>query len=144
MVAVSLTPDLTFISELELMLEEFASSHGLAMPLQLRLNLMLEELVTNSVDYALQAVEAPELTVSLVVEEDFVVASLEDNGKEFNPFEEAPKADTVSGLTERPIGGLGVLLTRKLADEYAYERINERNCVTLRCTVTGETDDRTD
>ena len=140
MSAVSLTPDLTSISELELMLEEFASSHGLAMPVQLRLNLMLEELVTNSVDYALQAVEAPELNVSLSVEDDFVVASLEDNGKEFNPFEEAPEADTVSELAERPIGGLGVLLTKELADEYAYGRINEHNCVTLRCKVTRETE----
>ncbi len=140
MAAVSLTPDLTSISELEVMLEEFASSHGLAMPLQLRLNLMLEELVTNSVDYALQAVKIPELNVSLSVEDDFVVASLEDNGKEFNPFEEAPEADTVSGLADRPVGGLGVLLTKELADEYAYGRINERNCVTLRCKVTGETE----
>ncbi len=139
MAAVSLTPDLTSISQLELVLEEFANNHGLAMPLQLRLNLMLEELVTNSVDYSLQAVEAPKLDVNLSVEEDFVVAVLNDNGTEFNPFEEAPVADTTSGLTDRPIGGLGVLLTKKLADEYAYKRVDENNCITLRCKITGET-----
>ncbi len=139
MAAVSLTPDLTSISQLELVLEEFANNHGLAMPLQLRLNLMLEELVTNSVDYSLQAVEAPKLDVNLSVEEDFVVAVLNDNGTEFNPFEEAPVADTTSGLTDRPIGGLGVLLTKKLADEYAYRRVDEHNCITLRCKITGET-----
>ena len=140
MAAVSLTPDLTSISQLELVLEEFASNHGLVMPLQLRLNLMLEELVTNSVDYSLQAVEAPKLDVNLSVEDDFVVAILEDNGREFNPFEEAPVADTTSELTDRPIGGLGVLLTKKLADEYDYKRVDERNCITLRCKITGETE----
>ncbi len=140
MAVVSLTPDLTSISELEQILEEFAHSHGLAVPLQLRLNLMLEELVTNSVDYALSAVGAPELNISLSVEGDFVVASLKDNGREFDPFEEAPAADTSSGLADRPIGGLGVLLTRELADECTYERTDERNCVTLRCKLTGETE----
>ncbi len=138
MTAVSLTPDLTSIGELELVLEEFASKHELPTSLRLRLNLILEELITNSVDYGLQAVEAPELNIRLSVDDGFVTASLEDNGSEFNPFEEVPEADTASGLSERPIGGLGVLLTRELADEYTYGRTNERNCITLRCKVTGE------
>ncbi len=138
MTTVSLTPDLTSISELEPVLEDFASEHGVPMPLQLRLNLMLEELVTNSVNYGLLAVEAPELAISLSVEDGVVCASLEDNGSEFDPFEEAPEADTASDLSDRPIGGLGVLLTKELSDEYAYERTNERNRITLRCKMTGE------
>ncbi len=138
MTTISLTPELTSISELESILEQFASEHEVPRPLQLRLNLMLEELVTNSVNYGLQTVKAPELTLSLSVEGEMIVASLEDNASEFDPFEEAPAANTASDLSDRPIGGLGVLLTRELADEYAYKRINERNCITLRCKLTGE------
>lgn len=130
---ISLTPDLSSITELEQSLEEFAGAHELDMGLQNRLNLMLEELITNSVNYSLKAVSGPELELCLSLEDTFVVARLEDNGPAFDPFSEAPEADTTSSLEDRPIGGLGIFLTKKFADEYAYERIDERNRVTLRC-----------
>ena len=132
---ISLTPDLSSITELEQSLEDFASAHELDMGLQNRLNLMLEELITNSVNYSLQTVSGPELELCLSVEEQSVVARIEDNGPAFNPFDDAPEADTTSSLTDRPIGGLGIYLTKKFADEYAYERVAERNRVTLRCKI---------
>lgn len=132
---IPLTPDLSSITELEQSLEEFAGTHELDMGLQNRLNLMLEELITNSVNYSLKAVSGPELELSLSVEEQVVVARLEDNGPAFDPFSEAPEADTTSSLEDRPIGGLGIYLTKKFADEYAYERVGERNRVTLRCKI---------
>ena len=132
---IPLTPDLSSITELEQSLEEFARVHDLKMELKNCLNLMLDELITNSVNYSLQTVSGPELEVCLSVEEPYVVAQVEDNGPAFDPFTEAPEADTTSPLTDRPIGGLGIYLTKKFADEYAYERIGERNRVTLRCQI---------
>ena len=130
---IPLTPDLSAITELEQSLEEFAGAHELGRVLQNRLNLMLEELITNSVNYSLPSVSGPELELCLSVEDAFVVAQVEDNGPAFDPFTEAPEADTTSALTDRPVGGLGIFLTKKFSDEYTYERIGERNRVTLRC-----------
>ena len=132
---ISLTPDLSSITELEQSLEDFASAHELDVGLQNRLNLMLEELITNSVNYSLKAVSGPELALSLSLEDQFVVTRLEDNGPAFNPFSDAPEADTTSSLEDRPIGGLGIYLTKKFADEYSYERVGECNRVTLRCKI---------
>ncbi len=132
---IALTPDLSSIRELEQSLEDFACAHELDMRLQNRLNLMLEELVTNSVNYSLPAVSGPKLELGLSLEGKFVVARLEDNGPAFDPFNDAPAADTTSSLEDRPIGGLGVYLTKKFADEYAYERVDDRNRVTLRCLI---------
>ena len=132
---ISLTPDLSSITELEESLEEFASTHELDIGLQNRLNLMLEELITNSVNYSLNAVSEPVLELCLSLEEQVVVVRLEDNGPAFDPFSEAPEADTTSSLEDRPIGGLGIFLTKKFADTYAYERVGERNRVTLRCKI---------
>ncbi|MCY4612163.1 MAG: ATP-binding protein [Nitrospira sp.] len=132
---IPLTPDLSSISELEQSLEEFAGAHELDMGLQNRLNLMLEELITNSVNYSLQTVSGPELELCLSLEDTFVVARLEDNGPAFDPFSDAPEADTTSSLADRPIGGLGIFLTKKFATEYAYERVGDRNRVTLRCQI---------
>ncbi|MDE0144384.1 MAG: ATP-binding protein [Nitrospira sp.] len=130
---ISLTPDLSSITELEQSLEEFASAHELNLGLQNHLNLMLEELITNSVNYSLPSVSGPELELRLSLEDAFVVAQVEDNGPAFDPFTEAPEADTTSALADRPVGGLGIFLTKKYSDEYTYERIGERNRVTLRC-----------
>ncbi len=135
---ISLTPDLSSIAELEQSLEDFAGAHDLDMGLQNRLNLMLEELITNSVNYSLQTVSGPKLELCLSLEDTFVVARLEDNGPAFNPFSDAPEADTSSSLEDRPIGGLGIYLTKKFANEYAYKRVGDRNRVTLRCKI-GET-----
>ncbi len=132
---ISLTPDLSSITELEQSLEEFAGAHELDIGLQNRLNLMLEELITNSVNYSLRSVSGPELGLCLSVEDTFVVAQVEDNGPAFDPFTEAPEADTTSSLADRPVGGLGIFLTKKFADEYTYERAGERNRVTLRCKI---------
>ncbi len=130
---IPLTPDLSSITELEQALGEFAGVHELDRGLQNRLNLMLEELITNSVNYSLPSVSGPELELRLSLEDTFVVAQVEDNGPAFDPFTEAPEADITSTLADRPIGGLGVFLTKKFSDEYTYERIGERNRVTLRC-----------
>lgn len=132
---ISLTPDLSSITELEQSLEEFAGVHGLDMGLQNRLNLMLEELITNSVNYSLHTVSGPELELCLSLEDTSVVARLEDNGPAFDPFHDAPDADTTSSLADRPVGGLGIFLTKKFASEYAYERVGDRNRVTLRCEI---------
>ncbi len=132
---ISLTPDLSSITELEQSLEDFVNTHELGMSMQNRLNLMLEELITNSVNYSLKAVSAPELELGLAVEEQVVVARIEDNGPAFNPFIEAPEADITSSLEDRPIGGLGIFLTKKFSDEYTYERVGDRNRVTLRCKI---------
>ena len=132
---ISLTPDLSSIAELEQSLEEFAGAHELDIGLQNRLNLMLEELITNSVNYSLHSVPGPELELCLSVEDTYVVAQVEDNGPAFDPFKEAPEADTTSALADRPIGGLGIFLTKKFADQYTYERVGDRNRVTLRCKI---------
>ena len=73
---ISLTPDLSSITELEQSLEEFAAAHELDLGLQNRLNLMLEELITNSVNYSLPSVSGPELELGLSVEDTFVVAQV--------------------------------------------------------------------
>ena len=53
-----------------------------------------------------------------------------DSGVAFNPTE-ATLADTTLSVEERPIGGLGLLLVRELMDSINYERIDNKNTLTL-------------
>ena len=139
-IELSLAPDLSALSVLTQAVEDFGTAHALPEDLQGRLNLVLDELVTNSVSYGLPKVAEPELRLRLAVDRDAVVARLEDNGPAFNPFEEAPEPDTSRELEERAIGGLGVFLVKQLADSSAYERVGGWNRITVRHLIGGKSD----
>ena len=140
-IEVSLASDLSALRMLARAIQEFGIAHALSLDLQSRLNLVLDELVTNSVCYALSDIAEPELRLRLFVDQDTIVAQLEDNGEAYNPFEEAPKPDTSLGLAERPIGGLGIFFVKKLTDSSTYERIDGRNRITLKNAIGGQASD---
>lgn len=141
-VELSLPPDLSALALLARVVEEFGVAHALCENFRRRLNLALDELVTNSLSYALPEVVEPELRLRLVVDRDAVVAQLEDNGAAFNPFEEAPEPDTGLELAERQAGGLGIFLVKHLADSSAYERVDGRNRITLQHMIGGKLNDK--
>lgn len=135
---ISLAPNLQSLGDLARCIEQFVAERGLGDDLGHRLNLTLDELVTNSISYSLPEVAEPDLRLRLDVEGDAVVAVLEDNGAPFNPFEEAKEPDTTLGINERQIGGLGVFFVKQLADARNYEREGERNRITLRYRIGGQ------
>ena len=53
-----------------------------------------------------------------------------DSGVAFNPTK-SELADTTLSAEDRPIGGLGILLVRELMDSINYERIDNKNTLTL-------------
>ena len=55
-----------------------------------------------------------------------VPLSFTDEGAEFNPLSHADP-DTALSADDRPIGGLGILMVKNLADEVSYERVGGRN-----------------
>ena len=112
--------------------EQFANQESLGGGLPINLNLVLDELITNSVSYALPEVAEPELRLRLRREDEAVVAEVQDNGPAFDPFQEAPKPDTEQGIDDRPIGGLGVFLVMQLTESAHYERDGDLNRIILR------------
>lgn len=138
---ISLASDLSALPMLAQAIQEFGTAHALSRDFQGRLNLVLDELVTNSVCYALPDRAEPELRLRLFVDQGTVVAQLEDNGEAYNPFEEAPEPDTSLGIAERPIGGLGIFFVKKLTDSSTYERIDGRNRITLKNAMGGQASD---
>lgn len=127
-----LLPELnTALTTLADAVEEFADQESLTGAFPINLNLVLDELITNSVSYALTDVAEPVLRLRIRRDGDVVVAEVEDNGTAFDPFKEAPKPDVEQGLDERPIGGLGVFLVMQLAETAHYERDGDMNRIIL-------------
>ncbi len=113
-------------------IERFAESEGFDATEVFKLNLALDELLTNTLEHGFpDDTDEAEITVALRSEGEVVVARYEDNGPEFNPLE-ATEQDTELELDERPIGGLGLQLIVASFDAVSYERVNDRNVTTLR------------
>lgn len=90
----------------------------------------LEELFSNIVNYAYDDERSHRIEIELSAGQDGLALTLEDDGRAFDPGTAAPP-DTTSPLDERPIGGLGLFLLRRLASGMAYQRIGGRNRTTV-------------
>ena len=113
-------------------IEGFAASFHLEPKVANALQLAVEELFTNAVSYGYDEGVAGSLELSLDVREGCLLLEFSDDAKPFDPLQEGPPVNTEAGLEERGIGGLGIHLTRKLFDEFAYERLDGRNLIKLR------------
>lgn len=119
------------LSQMLLALEEFAETHGVPPMQTQRITLSVDELVTNIIKYGTKQFEHSHIYLwATIVDETFRI-EIEDHGIPFDPFHEAPVPDTTLPLEERPIGGLGVFLVQSLMTSTHYERIKDRNRITL-------------
>lgn len=92
--------------------------------------LCLNELMTNVIHYAYADRGRHEIRVSLERDAEGIRATIEDDGRPFNPLEkEAPPVP--HSLDEAGIGGWGIPIVRAFADELSYERRDGRNRVTI-------------
>lgn len=106
-----------------------ASAWGLHPHRLMQLELAIEEVVVNICDYAYE-VPPGEFIVRVRPGDSRFVVEVIDEGVPFDPLKMA-EPDLLAGAQERPIGGLGILLVRRLMDEVGYRRQGARNILTL-------------
>lgn len=109
---------------------EFADAHALPAPVRRSMQVALDELLKNTLDYGFAGRDGGEVSVEMALGTDRVTLTLTDDGGAFDPFESADP-DTTLGVDARRIGGLGIYLVRKMMDEASYERRGDRNVVVL-------------
>ena len=128
----TLKNDLSELARCAEAIEAHGESHGWPMKWVMNVNLSLDELITNVISYGYgDAAGEHEIRVTLTERGGSLVVVLEDDGREFDPFSEAPEPDLEAGVEERRIGGLGVYFVKSLMDEVAYERRDGCNRLTL-------------
>lgn len=124
------------LPRLAVAVEAFLAGHGQPASLAARVNLALDELLTNVMQYGLaDAMPDPpadraEIEVSLDLAGDRLVAEIRDRGVPFNPLQRADP-DVDATLEDREIGGLGIFLARQMMDVIRYRRADGHNCLTL-------------
>lgn len=137
--SLDLEPELSSaLKDLAEAVARFGEANGLSEAQIHNLSLALDELATNTISYGFADADRQELRVELRIEADQVVAQLDDSGIAFNPFEEVSEPDLHASIDDRPIGGLGVFLTRTLFPNPDYQRVDGYNRITLRAPVKGD------
>ena len=109
---------------------QFLESNNASPDVIFAANLAIEEIVTNIIKYGYDDALKHEITVRLDLTENMLNIEICDDGKEFNPFNQA-EPDTSLPPGEPQIGGLGIHFVRKVLDACAYDRRDGRNIVKL-------------
>jgi len=89
--------------------------------------LALEELLMNIIQHSGLGGQ-DFIQIRIEIEEGELRLRVRDRGIAFDPVA-AAEPDTSLTAEERPIGGLGILLIRKLSDHFFYQREAEENVV---------------
>ena len=121
------------LSELDLLnkeLKKIGEWWKLSQKIILQINLVLDELFTNTVSYGYSDDSVHEVLITIDYKADRILLTMVDDGMAFNPAEKR-NYDTKLPLTQREPGGLGILLVQNYIDELSYTRRDGKNITTL-------------
>ena len=123
---------LAVIPMIQIAFERYMAQWERAKPLIPTLNMALDDLLNNVVQYAFPN-DPTEHTIEVEgeVRDEYVALTITDDGIPFNPLTVATP-DLSLLLHEREIGGLGIHLVRSMFDEVTYHRNVGRNVLTVK------------
>ena len=130
-VSIRCTNKLSELEGLSRTVTEFGEAHQLPEKLVFEVNLALEEVLTNVISYGYDDRNKHDIIIHLSVQAGEVLAEVEDDGRPFNPLE-AAEPDLGKPVEERPIGGLGIYLVRKVMDGLEYTRQQGKNRLVMK------------
>ena len=111
-------------------IEEELEKYDCPMRELMQITVCVEEMFVNVAHYAYPGSEG-EVTLSVGFENGTVTIVLTDSGIPFDPLAKEDPDITLSA-EDRPIGGLGIFLCKKLMDSVEYEFTNGCNKLTIR------------
>jgi len=89
--------------------------------------IVMDEIVSNIV----RCSGSDEFSVSLTVSDSGFTMTFSDAGTPFDPTQDAASPDISAAAADRPIGGLGLFMVRKMSKSVTYQRLNDKNVLTV-------------
>lgn len=127
---ISLANDLREIAATADRIEKFCAGRGVPSTAVFAVNLSIDELVSNIIQYGYEDKEEHRIELAIRLDGNVIAVEIADDGIAFEPAS-AADPDIDASLEDRTIGGLGIFLTRQMMDSFEYRRVGGRNVVTL-------------
>lgn len=97
-----------------------------------KVNLVLEEVGINILSYGGESGGSwPEFEIVITSDNDSLTIEVSDEGRPFDPFNDAPKPSIDAEIEDRPIGGLGIFLVQTMMDDTSYQHSEGKNRLTM-------------
>ncbi len=136
-IEISIANDVREIAGVAARIDEFCDAREIGPKITYALNLSIDEVLTNTIDYGYDDDEPHRIEIALRKEADRLVVAIEDDSREFDPSGPPPEVDFDATLEDRAVGGLGLFLVHELMDRVDYRRADGRNFVTLTKSLSG-------
>ena len=113
-------------------LKGVSKSINLSKKKYMEIRLICEEVLLNIISYSYPNGKGEMIAgYEFKKDEGCVILKICDSGKEFNIMNEK-EPDITLNIMERDIGGLGILLIKKVSDSVEYERKENMNVLTVK------------
>ena len=122
------------IDRIEVAIEELKGQWDVGEKTLFSLNLVLEEIISNTMFYGFGGRENGEISVAMEYANDHIDVLIKDNAIAFDPTVEI-KESNLGSLDEREIGGLGIMLSQRLSKEMTYSREGDYNKLSFKIEV---------
>lgn len=120
------------VARLIAQVEAFLSEHDVPIKTIYAMNVCVEELLVNIVQHGYGGGGAVDVDVDVMLSNDeALVIEISDGAVAFDPITDAPPPDLEAALDDRPIGGLGIHMIKKMTDDLSYRREDGRNHVRM-------------
>ena len=127
---ISLANELQEVAGAAARIDSWCESNALSPDIAYAVNLSIDEILTNTISYGYDDEEPHRIDIVVRLESDEMVIVIADDSRAFDPTA-TPDPDLEASLEERDVGGLGLFLVHQMMDRVQYERVDERNVVTL-------------
>ncbi|RAP36448.1 hypothetical protein DID80_05440 [Candidatus Marinamargulisbacteria bacterium SCGC AAA071-K20] len=139
-VKVHFNNDLQELLKLQKVVEMFSEENNLDVKTTMNVNLILEELLTNTISYGYEDHDHHLIYVTFAIEQGKLLLQLEDDAMAFNPLDRE-EVDTERTLDDIGIGGLGIHFVKNLVKDISYERKDDKNVLNLGLELQGAQDE---
>lgn len=124
------------LSTVQEFISEELEQYGCGMHAQMQIEMAVEEIFVNIASYAYNSQIAGNATIQCEVLDNPLrtVIQFMDDGVPFDPLAKED-ADTSPEALESRVGGLGILMVKKMMDEVSYSYEDGKNILTIHKTL---------
>ena len=123
--------------------DTFGTTIGLSQKCIFQINLALDELFTNIIQYGFDDGTEHRIRFAFSHENETVIIRVEDSGVAFNPVA-IDTPEPINSIEKCKIGGLGIHIIKRLMDDINYKRTKGKNITVLKKHITGSSTTETE